>query len=93
MAACISVSVALLPLVGCGVPGLTAKSTCAEFNDAPVELQSAVIQELVVESEGGRPNPLREANAAAGLDNATIAGITGYPVEAVAAILVAAAPF
>ena len=53
-----------LSLVGCGLTtGLSADSTCQEFNDAPVDAQRAIIQDLVVAKEGGRSNPLREANA------------------------------
>lgn len=55
---------ALASLSGCGLAsGLSAESTCEEFNQAPVQEQRTIIQELVIAKENGRSNPLREANA------------------------------
>lgn len=53
-----------ITLIGCSLEsGLSADSTCAEFNAASVDEQRAAIQQLVVDAEDGRSNPLREANA------------------------------
>jgi hypothetical protein len=43
--------------------GLTADSTCAEFNAASIPEQRLLIAEMVREASGGQSNPLREGNA------------------------------
>jgi hypothetical protein len=54
-----------LAATGCSAlaPGLSADSTCEQFNTAPVAEQRQLIAELVQVANGGLSNPLREANA------------------------------